>query len=114
VVVGWDPTVSTNLLATAEPQLRRRTHHGEGITGVPNPCLQAFSSRFPSATRSRDLSELDEGLLTALEAGLNASYGERCSAAVRCGISHGSGCSHALGCPPKLRCDLADPSRLNP
>jgi hypothetical protein len=64
VVVGWDPTVSTNLLATAEPQLRRRTHHGGGITGVPNPCLQAFSSRFPSATRSRDLSELDEGLLT--------------------------------------------------
>jgi hypothetical protein len=32
----------------------------------------------------------------------------------RCGISHGSGCSHALGYPPKLRCDLADPSRLNP
>lgn len=32
--------------------------------------------------RRRDSSELGRGLLTALEAGLNASYGERCSAAV--------------------------------
>jgi hypothetical protein len=49
---------------------------------VPNPVPTTFNSRFPSAKRRRDSSELGRGLLTALEAGLNASYNERCFAAV--------------------------------
>jgi hypothetical protein len=35
------------------------------ITGAPQPHAHMLSSQFPSATRSRDISELDEGLLTA-------------------------------------------------
>jgi hypothetical protein len=60
---------------------------------VPNPVPTTFNSRLPSAMRRTDSSELVRGLLTALEAGLNASYGERCSVAV---------CSHDVEFPMVL------------
>jgi hypothetical protein len=58
------------------------TGHDSAIAALPQP-------RFPNAMRRRDSSGHGRGLLTALEAGLNASYGERCSAATRnSGIPH--------------------------
>jgi hypothetical protein len=83
----FQPSIANPTASPASSPHRLPTGGAEHTTAghrrrVPNPVPTTFNSRFPSAMRRRDSSELGRGLLTALEAGLNASYGERCSAAV--------------------------------